>query len=99
MHPVSLAELHATLVEISASAAIMQAEIKALIATHPDPGALRKIFQLEVEKHTARSLALPVPDELAERIQALAAKVLQGMPGGEPNPAARKAARAGLAEG
>lgn len=94
MQDSSLAELHATLVEISASAAVMQAEIKALISTHPNPGALRAVFLHEVEKHTARSLALPVPDELADRIQALAAKALKDMPGDAPapNPAERRAA-------
>lgn len=81
MQDVSLAELHATLIEISASAAVMQSEIKALISTHPNPGALRAIFLHEVEKHTARSLALPVPDELSERIQALAARALRDIPG------------------
>lgn len=75
-----LADLHATLVEISASAAVMQSEIKALMASHPNPGALRTAFLEEVEKHTARSLALPVPDELCDRIQALAAQALKDMP-------------------
>lgn len=75
-----LADLHATLVEISASAAVMQSEIKALMATHPNPGALRTAFLDEVEKHTARSLALPVPDELCDRIQALAQLALKHMP-------------------
>lgn len=83
MQDVSLAELHATLIEISASAAVMQSEIKALISTHPNPDALRAVFLHEVEKHTARSLALPVPDELSERIQALAARALRDMPGGD----------------
>lgn len=75
-----LADLHATLVEISASAAVMQSEIKALMATHPNPGALRTAFLDEVEKHTARALALPVPDELCDRIQMLAQRALKDMP-------------------
>lgn len=75
-----LADLHATLVEISASAAVMQSEIKALMATHPNPGTLRTAFLEEVEKHTARSLALPVPDELCDRIQVLAQRALRDMP-------------------
>lgn len=83
MQDFSPAELHATLVEISASAAVMQSQIKALISTHPDPAALRSVFLHEIEKHTARSLALPVPDELAERIQALAQKALRDLPGGD----------------
>lgn len=83
MQDESLAELHATLIEISASAAIMQAEIKALIATHPNPAALRAVFLNEVERHTARSLALPVPDELCERIQVLAERALKNMPAGD----------------
>jgi len=75
-----LAELHATLVEISASAAVMQAQIKALVSTHPDPGALRAVFLEEIEKHMARSLALPVPDMLPERIETLARRALKDMP-------------------
>lgn len=58
----------------------MQSEIKALLATHPNPGALRAAFLQEVEKHTARALALPVPDELCERIEALARRALHDMP-------------------
>jgi hypothetical protein len=76
----ALADLNATLVEISASAAVMQSEIKALMATHPNPGALRTAFLEEIEKHTARSLALPVPDELCDRIQTLAQRALNDMP-------------------
>ncbi|HZX32805.1 MAG TPA: hypothetical protein VFF03_15755 [Rhodocyclaceae bacterium] len=76
----ALADLHATLVEISASAAVMQSEIKALMATHPNPEALRTAFLEEIEKHTARALALPVPDELCDRIQALAQRALKDMP-------------------
>lgn len=76
----AIADLHATLVEISASAAVMQSEIKALMATHPNPGALRTVFLQEIEKHTARSLALPVPDELCDRIQALAQRALKDIP-------------------
>jgi hypothetical protein len=83
----ALTDLHATLVEISASAAVMQSEIKALMATHPNPGALRTAFLDEVEKHMARSLALPVPDELCDRIQALAQRALKDMP--ETNNAAK----------
>lgn len=76
----AIADLHATLVEISASAAVMQSEIKALLSTHPNPEALRTVFLREVEKHTARSLALPVPDELCERIEALAQRALKDFP-------------------
>jgi hypothetical protein len=76
----SIAELHATLVEISASAAVMQSEIKALLSTHPNPEALRTVFLQEIEKHTARSLALPVPDELCDRIEALAQRALKDFP-------------------
>jgi hypothetical protein len=76
----ALADLQTTLVEISASAAVMQSEIKAIMATHPNPGALRTAFLAEIEKHTARSLALAVPDELSERIQALAQRALRDMP-------------------
>lgn len=76
----SLADLHATLVEISASAAVMQSEIKALLSTHPNPDALRTVFLQEIEKHTARSLALAVPDELCDRIQALAQRALKDFP-------------------
>lgn len=96
MHGASLAELHATLVEISAAAAVMQSEIKALIATHPNPGALRSVFLHEVEKHTARSLALPVPDELSDRILALAEKALRDMPAAERGLAHGKVARPGV---
>lgn len=92
MQGVSLAELHATLVEISAAAAVMQSEIKALIATHPDPGALRAVFLHEVERHTARALAMPVPDELSDRILALAEKALKDMPGGDVAPPRRAVA-------
>lgn len=80
MQQVSLAELHATLIEISAAAAVMQSEIKAILSTHPNPAALRRVFLQEVEKHTARSLALPVPDALAERIEALALQALEDIP-------------------
>lgn len=80
MKDVSAAELRDTLVEISAAVAIMQSEVKALISTHPNPAALREVFLHEVEKHTARSLALPVPDALCERIQALAERALKDMP-------------------
>jgi hypothetical protein len=75
-----IAEMHATLVEISASAAVMQSEIKALLLTHPNPEALRNVFLREIEKHTARSLALPVPDELCERIEVLAQQALKDFP-------------------
>lgn len=88
MDEVSLTELRATLLEISAVAAVMQSEIRALLSTHPNPGALRAVFLQEIERHIARSLALAVPDELAERIQALADKALKDMPGGAPPPAA-----------
>lgn len=96
MQGVSLAELQATLVEISASAAVMQSEIKALIATHPNPGALRGVFLHEVEKHTARALGLAVPDELSDRILALAEKALRDMPGTEPRLAPAKIAKADM---
>lgn len=95
MQDESLAELHATLVEISASAAVMQAEIKALISTHPDPGALRTVFLEEVEKHMARSLALPVPDSLSERIESLAQRALKDMP--DHSPARKSPASTGVA--
>lgn len=88
MDDVSMAELRATLIEISASAAVMQSEIKALLSTHPNPGALRSVFLQEIEKHTARSLGLAVPDELSERIQALAGKALKDMTGGDLQQAA-----------
>ncbi len=85
MQSVSSVELRATLVELSAAVAVMQSELKALMSTHPDPAAVRAVFLREIEKNTARSLALPVPDELSERIQALARRVLSEMPGkGEP---------------
>lgn len=61
----------------------MQSEIKALMATHPNPEALRTVFLQEIEKHTARSLALPVPDELCDRIQALAQRALKDIPSGK----------------
>lgn len=80
MNNVSAAELRDTLVEISAAVAVLQSEIKAVISTHPNPSALRKVFLHEVEKHTARSLALAVPDALSERIQALAQLALKDMP-------------------
>ncbi len=76
----AIADLHATLVEISASAAVMQSEIKALMATHPNPGLLRGAFLHEIETHTARALGLAVPDELCDRIQALAQRALRDMP-------------------
>lgn len=79
MTAISAAELHITLVEISAAAAVLQAQVKALIATHPDAAGLRDVFLQEVEKHMARSLALPVPDELSDRIQALAGRALKDM--------------------
>lgn len=81
MDDFSLTELRAALIELSAAAAVMQSEIKALVSTHPNPGALRSVFLQEVEKHTARSLGLAVPDELAERIQALAMRALKEMAG------------------
>lgn len=84
MKDTSVAELRDTLVEISAAVAVMQSEIKAVISTHPNPAALRRVFLHEVEKHTARSLALPVPDSLSERIQALAERALKDMATGEP---------------
>lgn len=74
------ADLQSTLVEISATAAVMQAGIRALMATHPDPCALRNTFLQEVEKHTARVLALAVPDMLCDRIEALALRALNDMP-------------------
>lgn len=76
----ALADLQLTLVEISASAAVMQSEIRALMNTHPNPAGLRAAFLEEIERHTARSLALAVPDELCERIQALAQRALKEMP-------------------
>lgn len=79
MKDISAAELHATLVEISAAAAVLQAQVKALVATHPDPAGLRQVFLHEVEKHMARSLALPVPDALSDRIQTLAGRALKDM--------------------
>lgn len=79
MNELSMAELQATLVEFSAAAAVLQSQVKALVATHPDPAALRGVFLHEVEKHTARSLALPVPDQLVDRIQTLAGRVLKDM--------------------
>lgn len=88
MDDLSLTELRATLIEISASAAVMQAEIRALVSTHPNLGALRSVFLQEIEKHTARSLALAVPDELPERIQTLAGKALKEMTGGDCQQAA-----------
>lgn len=92
----SLTELRATLIEISASAAVMQAEIRALVSTHPNLGALRSVFLQEIEKHTARSLALAVPDELPERIQTLAGKALKEMAGGDcQQPAAANSAAVG----
>jgi len=57
----------------------MQSEIRALISTHPDPGRLRAAFLHEVEKHTARALALPVPDALCDRIEALANCAMKDM--------------------
>ena len=96
MDDVSLTELRATLIEISASAAVMQSEIRALVSTHPNPGMLRLIFLQEIEKHTARSLALAVPDELSERIQALASRALSDMTGdGQQQPTAAKRAAMG----
>lgn len=86
MPDVSLAELHATLIDIAASAAVMQSEIKALISTHPNPEALRSVFLQEIEKHTVRALALPVPEALLEGIEALAKRALKDMPGGADQP-------------
>ncbi len=70
-------ELQSTLIDLVALHTIAAAQIKALIATHPNRPALRDFFVGEVERHTARSLGMAVPDELAERIQALALKALQ----------------------
>lgn len=83
MNDASLTELRATLIEISASAAVMQSEIIALVSTHPNPGALRSVFLQEIERHTARSLGMAVPDELSERIQVLAGRALKEMTGGD----------------
>jgi hypothetical protein len=70
-------EQQTTIVEMIAMQTIVAAQIKALIATHPDRNALRGFFASEVERHTARSLGMAVPDALAERIQALALKAFQ----------------------
>lgn len=70
-------ELQATLIEMVAMQTIVAAQIKALIATHPNRSALRDFFAHEVERHTARSLGMAVPDEMAERIQDLALKALR----------------------
>ena len=95
MDDVSLTELRASLIEISASAAVMQSEIRALVSTHPNLGALRTVFLQEIEKHTARSLALAVPDELSERIQALARRALKEMTGDDRQQPANSAAIGG----
>lgn len=87
MDDISLSEMRATLIELSAAAAVMQSEIRALTATHPDPAALRAVFAQEIEKHTARSLAMAVPDQLCERIQALAGRALKDMPPAQRGPA------------
>lgn len=89
-----LAELQATLVEISASAAVMQAEIAALIATHPDPVQLRGAFLQEIEKQTARALGLAVPDALCERIEVLAGRAAKEMRVRSADGSARPAATA-----
>lgn len=93
MDDLSLTELRATLIELSAATAVMQAEIRAVMSTHPNPGALRSAFLQEVEKHTARSLAMAVPDELSERIEALAQRALNDMSfDRQPSPATNSAA-------
>lgn len=71
--------LLATLTENTALLTVMQAQVHALIATHPAQGELMLAYRRRMERHLSNGLASPLPDAFLTLLEHQHQKALKEM--------------------